>query len=94
MSCPSKTHIQNFIDVAKANAAIFKVNFRHGGDVLGLIDKLDYIQALGARNILLLGSPFANMPVSHSKVSFGSARDLTAFRFSLSGITMDITRKT
>ncbi|KAJ3045031.1 Cell wall alpha-1,3-glucan synthase ags1 [Rhizophlyctis rosea] len=40
----------------------YEINFRFGGDVRGFINKLDYLQALGVRNILLLGTPFANMP--------------------------------
>ncbi|KAG9187849.1 alpha-1,3-glucan synthase [Alternaria panax] len=35
---------------------------RHGGDLVGLIDSLDYIQGLGIRGIYIAGSPFINNP--------------------------------
>lgn len=35
---------------------------RHGGDVLGLIDSLDYIQGMGVKAVYLAGSAFINLP--------------------------------
>jgi len=35
---------------------------RHGGDLTGIKDSLDYIQGLGIRGIYLAGSPFINAP--------------------------------
>jgi alpha-1,3-glucan synthase len=35
---------------------------RHGGDLMGLIDSLDYIQGLGIKGIYIAGSPFVNNP--------------------------------
>ena len=39
-----------------------QTQLRHGGDVLGLIDSLDYIQGLGMKAIYLAGSPMINLP--------------------------------
>ncbi|KAK1758077.1 alpha-1,3-glucan synthase [Echria macrotheca] len=35
---------------------------RHGGDLQGLIDSLDYIQGMGMKAIYIAGSPFINLP--------------------------------
>ncbi|KAL9621193.1 MAG: hypothetical protein Q9160_004325 [Pyrenula sp. 1 TL-2023] len=35
---------------------------RHGGDALGLIDSLDYLQGMGVQAIYVAGSPFMNQP--------------------------------
>ncbi|KAK0612409.1 putative cell wall alpha-1, 3-glucan synthase [Bombardia bombarda] len=35
---------------------------RHGGDVQGVIDSLDYIQGMGMKAIYIAGSPFINLP--------------------------------
>lgn len=35
---------------------------RHGGDLAGLVDSLDYIQGLGVRGIYVAGTPFINFP--------------------------------
>ena len=35
---------------------------RHGGDVQGLTDTLDYIQGMGMRGIYVAGSAFMNLP--------------------------------
>jgi alpha-1,3-glucan synthase len=40
----------------------FQVNFNHGGDVKGLINRLDYLQSLGIKGIYLQGTPFLNQP--------------------------------
>jgi alpha-1,3-glucan synthase len=39
-----------------------QVNFHHGGDLSGLIAKLDYIEALGIKGIYIAGTPFLNQP--------------------------------
>jgi alpha-1,3-glucan synthase len=39
-----------------------EVNFRFGGDLKGLLRKLDYIQGMGIRVIFIAGTPFVNMP--------------------------------
>ncbi|KAK3372216.1 putative cell wall alpha-1, 3-glucan synthase [Podospora didyma] len=35
---------------------------RHGGDIKGLVDSLDYIQGMGIKGIYIAGSPFINLP--------------------------------
>ncbi|KAH7010584.1 putative cell wall alpha-1, 3-glucan synthase [Microdochium trichocladiopsis] len=35
---------------------------RHGGDLRGLVDSLDYIQGMGMKGIYIAGSPFINLP--------------------------------
>ncbi|KAF2667663.1 alpha-1,3-glucan synthase [Microthyrium microscopicum] len=35
---------------------------RHGGDVLGLMDSLDYLQGMGIKGLYVAGSPFLNQP--------------------------------
>ncbi|KAK5655969.1 hypothetical protein OQA88_5107 [Cercophora sp. LCS_1] len=35
---------------------------RHGGDLQGLVDSLDYIQGMGMKGIYIAGSPFINLP--------------------------------
>jgi alpha-1,3-glucan synthase len=35
---------------------------RHGGDIQGLVDSLDYIQGMGIKGIYIAGSPFINAP--------------------------------
>jgi alpha-1,3-glucan synthase len=39
-----------------------QTQLRHGGDLQGLIDTLDYIQGIGVRGIYIAGSPFLNKP--------------------------------
>ncbi|RDW79794.1 putative alpha 1,3 glucan synthase [Coleophoma cylindrospora] len=36
--------------------------FRHGGDLAGLTDTLDYMQGMGIKGIYLAGTPFLNLP--------------------------------
>ncbi|PWY83588.1 alpha-1,3-glucan synthase [Aspergillus heteromorphus CBS 117.55] len=36
--------------------------FRHGGDVLGLVDIFDYLQGMGIKGIYLAGTPYINWP--------------------------------
>ena len=43
---------------------ILSNQLRHGGDVKGLQDTLDYLQGMGVRVIYLAGSPMINMPWS------------------------------
>lgn len=35
---------------------------RHGGDLKGLVDSLDYIQGMGIEAIYIAGTPFINQP--------------------------------
>lgn len=37
---------------------------RHGGDVAGLVDSLDYLQGMGIKGIYVAGSAFINLPWS------------------------------
>lgn len=50
-----------------ANGTLFEQDItsnqlRHGGDLEGLIDSLDYIQGMGIKAIYIAGSPFINLP--------------------------------
>ncbi|PYH83359.1 alpha-1,3-glucan synthase [Aspergillus uvarum CBS 121591] len=36
--------------------------FRHGGDVLGLVDTFDYLQGMGIKGVYLAGTPYINWP--------------------------------
>ena len=50
-----------------ANNTVFETDvmsttMRYGGDILGLVDSLDYIHGMGIRGIYLAGSPFINQP--------------------------------
>ena len=40
----------------------YQTNFRHGGDVIGLLNQLDYLQNLGIKGIYIAGTPFLNLP--------------------------------
>ena len=40
----------------------YGTQLRHGGDVKGLQDTLDYIEGMGIKGIYLVGSPFINFP--------------------------------
>lgn len=42
---------------------------RHGGDMQGLVDSLDYLHGLGIRGIYLVGSPMLNLPWSSDSYS-------------------------
>jgi alpha-1,3-glucan synthase len=39
-----------------------QTQLRHGGDVQGLVDSLDYLQGLGIRGIYIVGSAYINHP--------------------------------
>lgn len=39
-----------------------QTQLRHGGDLQGLIDSLDYISGMGVRGIYIAGSPMINAP--------------------------------
>ncbi|KAH8750212.1 glycosyl transferase group 1 [Diaporthe sp. PMI_573] len=41
---------------------IWSTQLRHGGDIQGLVDSLDYIQGMGIKGIYIAGSPFINQP--------------------------------
>lgn len=50
-----------------ANGTLFEHDpgsnqLRHGGDLQGLIDSLDYIEGMGIKAIYIAGSPFINQP--------------------------------
>ncbi|QDS68915.1 hypothetical protein FKW77_008195 [Venturia effusa] len=50
-----------------ANNTVFEhdpndTQMRHGGDVAGLVDTLDYIQGMGIKGIYIAGTPFINEP--------------------------------
>ncbi len=52
-----------------SNGTAFEVDMlstqlRAGGDVVGLMDSLDYLQGMGIRSLYLSGSPFINQPWS------------------------------
>ncbi|KAI0748206.1 glycoside hydrolase family 13 and glycosyltransferase family 5 domain-containing protein [Daedaleopsis nitida] len=39
-----------------------ETQLRYGGDLKGLVSKLDYIQGMGVKGIFISGTPFLNMP--------------------------------
>jgi glycosidase len=39
-----------------------QTQLRHGGDLQGLVDSLDYLQGMGIKGIYIAGSPFINQP--------------------------------
>lgn len=41
---------------------VMQTQLRHGGDIQGLIDSLDYLQGMGIKGLYVAGSPFINMP--------------------------------
>ncbi|PQE30186.1 alpha-1,3-glucan synthase protein [Rutstroemia sp. NJR-2017a WRK4] len=41
---------------------VMQTQLRHGGDLQGLIDSLDYIQGMGVKGVYIAGSPMINMP--------------------------------
>ncbi|TIC95265.1 Cell wall alpha-1,3-glucan synthase mok13 [Colletotrichum higginsianum] len=41
---------------------ILSNQLRHGGDIAGLVDTLDYIQGMGIKGLYIAGSPFINDP--------------------------------
>ena len=41
---------------------LYGTQLRHGGDIKGLQDTLDYIQGMGIKGLYLAGSPFINFP--------------------------------
>lgn len=52
-----------------ANGTLFEHDvhgnqLRHGGDVAGLVDSLDYLQGMGIKGIYVAGSAFINLPWS------------------------------
>ena len=54
-----------------------QTQLRHGGDVSGLVDSLDYIQGLGMKAIYLAGSPMINLPwESDGKIDSRSGRSV------------------
>lgn len=52
---------------------ILSTQLRHGGDIAGVVDSLDYLQGMGIKGIYIVGSPFLNLPWtadSYSPVDF------------------------
>ncbi|KAL9109149.1 MAG: hypothetical protein Q9187_008202 [Circinaria calcarea] len=50
-----------------ANGTLFEHDYhsnqlRHGGDITGLVDSLDYLQGMGIKGIYIAGSAFINLP--------------------------------
>jgi len=41
---------------------ILQKQLRHGGDIQGIIDSLDYIHGIGIRALYIAGSPMINQP--------------------------------
>ncbi|OCK84430.1 glycosyltransferase family 5 protein [Lepidopterella palustris CBS 459.81] len=41
---------------------LLSTQLRHGGDILGVMDSLDYLQGMGIKAIYIAGSPFINQP--------------------------------
>jgi alpha-1,3-glucan synthase len=59
-----------------ANGTLFEqditsTQLRHGGDMQGLIDSLDYIQGMGIKGVYIAGSPFINAPWGSDSYSVG-----------------------
>ncbi|TGO35925.1 hypothetical protein BHYA_0141g00220 [Botrytis hyacinthi] len=50
------------INGTKFETDFMQTQLRHGGDLQGLIDSLDYIQGMGIKGIYIAGSPMINMP--------------------------------
>jgi alpha-1,3-glucan synthase len=48
---------------------ILSNQLRHGGDIAGLVDSLDYLQGMGIKGIYVAGSPFMNQPWSADSYS-------------------------
>ncbi|KAK4539476.1 hypothetical protein LTR36_010912 [Oleoguttula mirabilis] len=42
---------------------------RHGGDLVGLADSLDYLQGMGIKGIYIAGTPFLNLPYKSDQYS-------------------------
>lgn len=50
------------INGTKFETDFMQTQLRHGGDLQGLIDSLDYIQGMGVKGIYIAGSPMINAP--------------------------------
>ena len=59
---------------------IMSTQLRHGGDILGLMDSLDYLQGMGIKAIYVAGSPFINQPWEADSYSVGVQDGLHAWR--------------
>jgi alpha-1,3-glucan synthase len=57
---------------------ITSTQLRHGGDLQGLIDSLDYIRGMGITGIYIAGSPFINQPWASDSYSVRSCLTLTS----------------
>lgn len=57
-----------------ANGTVFEHDLdsnqmRHGGDLQGLIDTLDYLEGMGVKALYIAGSPFLNQPWGYDQYS-------------------------
>ena len=59
---------------------IMSTQLRHGGDILGVMDSLDYLQGMGIKAIYIAGSPFINQPWQADSYSVGVQDGLHAWR--------------
>lgn len=41
---------------------MMETHLRHGGDIQGVIDSLDYLEGMGVKGIYVAGTPFVNFP--------------------------------
>ena len=41
---------------------MMETHLRHGGDIQGVIDSLDYLEGMGIKGIYVAGTPFINFP--------------------------------
>lgn len=60
-----------------------ETQLRYGGDLKGLVSRLDYLQGMGVRVIFISGTPFLNMlwqADSKSRLSHCTTRWLISFR--------------
>lgn len=64
---------------------VMQTQLRHGGDLQGLIDSLDYIQGMGVKAIYIAGSPMINAPWGADQYS---PLDLTVLDQHMGDITM------
>jgi alpha-1,3-glucan synthase len=68
-----------------ANGTVFEQDLtsnqlRHGGDLQGLVDSLDYIQGMGIKGIYIAGSAFLNLPWGVDSYSVGDSPEVCCRR--------------
>lgn len=64
---------------------------RHGGDVQGVVDSLDYLQGMGVKGIYVAGTPFINLPSKIDGYSVSRKRPRTLLELTSSGQPIDFT---